>query len=286
MNNSKNEKQQGRFSKCLGNAVFLVTAFFLCINLYDAFGRFGWQAVDLPPVQFFFFSLWVAVRNVVGHTLLAVAPLFLFGRLARWIVIPALCYVVGINVILKYTDRVYHAALSEIWPMLVLNTSFEEMKNFLKFTLTPTTILCTFAVCLVLFFCSRLLARAHYPRFSRRSFFYGCALIVPFVVLNMLTMNWHFGLGQTYYTDFIFSSYATWQKMKGIDSACSRQELPVKLALDTDLAQAPNVIIILGESETRNNWHLYGYPRQTTPHMDALCSGGGGMLPQCRGDAA
>lgn len=30
------------------------------------------------------------------------------------------------------------------------------------------------------------------------------------------------------------------------------------------------VVLVIGESDTRNNWSLYGYPRQTTPRLDKL----------------
>lgn len=62
--------------------------------------------------------------------------------------------------------------------------------------------------------------------------------------------------------------------MRGINQACENRGLPQKLGVGIDAADMPDGVFVLGESSTRNNWHLYGYPRQTTPRMDALCGSG------------
>lgn len=268
----KNEAQKAsHVRRGCGSAAILVFFFFLCINLYDAISCFGGQAVDLPPVPFFLFSLWVAIRNVVGYTFLAVVPVFILGRMAKWVMIPALCYAVLIEVGVVYADVMYHASLSDVWQTLLMNTSVAEVKSFLKMSLTPLALGGALALAAILAGCSWLLAVARYPRVSRRSFACGCALLVPFLVLNVLTMNWHFGVAQMRYSNFVVSSYITNKRLKGIESACENLGLPARLSLDAELSKAPNVVFVLGESETRNNWHLYGYPRQTTPRMDALC---------------
>lgn len=264
--------------RCFGNAAFFVFILFLCVNLYDAISSFGGQAVDLQPVLFFLFSLWVAIRNVVGYTFLAVAPVFLFGHKAKWLLIPAFCYAVLIEVGIAYANVMYHASLSEVWQTLVMNTSVSEMKSFLKTSLTPLAIGGVLVLFATLVICSWRLVVARYPRVSWRSFVCGGMCLLPFLILNVLTMNWHFGVAQMRYSNFIVSSYLSSKKMKGIESACENHGLPARLSLDVEISKAPNVVIILGESETRNNWHLYGYPRQTTSRMDAFCKEGGGGI--------
>ncbi len=261
-----------------GHAAVVSLVLFGAVNLFDVIDRFGWQAIDLPPFQFFLFSLWVAVRNVVGYTLLAVAPVFLLGRTARWLLAPAFAFAVGIEAACKYTELVWHASLPEIWISLLLNSSVTEGLSFLKTVLTPATVagLLTFLVLLVVGV--RALMRARYPRPSPRAFACGVAMVLPFLVLNVLTMNWHFGVAQVRYTDFLVSSVMSCRQMKGISLACTNVGLPETLPLAVAADRAPDVIVVLGESETRANWHLYGYPRQTTPRMDALCAEGGGGI--------
>lgn len=256
------------------------TAFLLfgVINLFDVLDNFGWQAVDLPPLQFQLFSDWVAVRNFVGHTLLAVAPVYLLGRAARWLLVPAFVFVFGIEAVSKYTEITWHASLSDIWISLLLNSSIEEAVSFMKAVLTPMSALGLLVFALALVVGVRALLRAKYPRRSVRTLVCGIALTLPFFVLNVLAMNWHFGMGQMRYTSFVVSSVMSVQKMKGVASACANARLPEHLPLAVDGGQTPDVIIVLGESETRDNWHLYGYPRQTTPRMDALCAEGGGGI--------
>ena len=47
------------------NAFLVVLIAFGCLNGYDAISRFGWQSVDMPPVRFWAFQVWVTVRNIV-----------------------------------------------------------------------------------------------------------------------------------------------------------------------------------------------------------------------------
>ncbi len=45
------------------------------------------------------------------------------------------------------------------------------------------------------------------------------------------------------------------------------------LASMNSVDTAPNTVVwVIGESDTRNNWSLYGYPRATTPRLEALKS--------------
>ncbi len=260
-----------------GQAAVVSLVLFGAVNLFDVIDRFGWQAVDLPPLPFALFSFWVALRNACGYTLLAVAPVFLFGRAARWLLAPAFAFVAGIEAACKYTELVWHASLSEIWISLLLNTSVMEALTFLKTVLTPTAVLGLLAFLLFLACGVRALMQARYPRPSPRTFACGLALALPFLVLNVLTMNWHFGVAQMRYTSFIVSSVMSCRQMRGILMACANAQLPESLPLAVEADRAPNVIIVLGESATRNNWHLYGYPRRTTPRMDALCAADGGI---------
>ena len=52
------------------NGLYVVLALFGIVNLFDALACFGGHSVDLPQPQFFLYSAWFFVRNVVGYTLI------------------------------------------------------------------------------------------------------------------------------------------------------------------------------------------------------------------------
>jgi len=254
------------------NAIVIAFIFFFILNACDAAFQFGGQAVDLPPVKFFLFSCWVAFRNVIGYTLVALSLVFLLGRWSRWILVPmyAACVIVESSVI--YTQYVFHANLAEIWQELVGNTTFSEIAGFLSMTVSVRSVLCMCFMLLIIVLFARLMFVAHYPQRSKRAAIVGIVLCLPFMAFNCVLMNWHFGVAQTKYSNFVVSSVLAFRRMKGVRDACRNERMPLRL-VKAD-GKSPDVVIVLGESATCNDWHLYGYPRSTTPCMDKLHAGG------------
>ena len=251
-----------------------VSLLFGVIFAFDQFSRFGWQAVDLPPVKFFFFSLGVSLRNVFCYTLLISSSVFVLGCWARWFLVPLLWYMVLIEGATIYTSKIFHASLGEIWMPLLENTSWGELSRFIGMTVGIVPVVFLVVVFTVLVLLSRLLWRLHYPRRSCRSLIIGGCCILPFVVIHLVIMNWHWGIAQTHASNFPIISYLSYLRQTGVNAACKNINLPQTIGTEVEFSQLPNAVIVLGESATRNNWHLYGYPRSTTPSMDALCASG------------
>ena len=260
------------------NGLYVVLALFGIVNLFDALACFGGHAVDLPQPQFFLYSAWVFVRNVVGYTLIMAAPVSLLGKHSRFLTIGMFCYVVVIEAATRYSAKVFHADLSGIWLQLLENSSIAEVVEFLKMSATGIAVAVTVALALTMVAGVVLIWRAHYPKMSSRSFAIGIAFCVPFFVANCLLIgcqyNWKFGINQMRYTQFISETIRSIMEMRGINQACTRPILPDKLQVSVNEENMPDGVFVLGESSTRNNWHLYGYMRQTTPRMDALCERG------------
>ena len=254
------------------NAFLITLTFFIVLNVFDAIFLFGEQAVDLPPVSFFLFSCWVAVRNVAGYTFLTCSLVFLLGQYSRWLIVPLYAICVIVESAMIYVRRTFHADLAEIWLELLGNTSSSEIAGFLSMSTNLYTILSVLFIVLIIVAFSWLMFTARYPKVSRRSILTGLLCIFPFFVLNCLLMNWHWGIAQTSYSRFAISTIMSSRRMKGIWNACENQNLPKKLTKAD--ANSPDVIIVLGESSTCKNWHLYGYPRPTTPRMDELSASG------------
>lgn len=265
------KRQIGYFLKMRFNAVAVVFVLFGLLNAWDVIQAFGVQAVDLPPVQFFFRSLWVAFRNFIGYSLLPVALVFFLGRRSRLILIPTFCFFVIEAIAATYTYQVFRASLAAEWLPLLLNTSVREVCQFVGMVLTPVVGVGLFVLLALLVFCSILIWRARYPGRSLENVNWGVASVIPFIVFNCILINLHFGVNQMRYTHFIFGGYFAWVQGSGIRNACLTPNLPecVKTMVATN--ELPDCIFVLGESATRNDWHLFGYSRRTTPRMDEIC---------------
>lgn len=50
----------------------------------------------------------------------------------------------------------------------------------------------------------------------------------------------------------------------------NRQLPPIKNLVEADAGQPKTLVLVIGESTNRQHMSLYGYPRQTTPRLDAL----------------
>ena len=244
------------------------------INGYDVVVRFGWVMVDRPPTMLYLINLWTAVRNLVGYTLVPASLVFLLGRKSRWVLVPAFAMVLGIELACEYSARVFHAGLSDNWIALVTNTSFEEMVNFLAMSISWLSIVAVVLLVLIVVGYAVLMNRASFPVKNWVAKAIGVGLVCPFVITNMLTINWHGGVCQTIWSAFMVNSYMTWKNMQGIIRACDQPNLPDRIDTLVPMGQLPEVVIVIGESSTRNNWSLYGYQRHTTPNMEKLCADG------------
>ena len=259
------------------SSFWFVFLLFGSLHAYWAISKFGFQEVDLPPVQFFLFSLWSCVRNVITYTLLLSAPIFLFGRLARWVIMAIWAYIVIVLCASAYVAKVFHASLASIWIELLTNTSVDEVVTFLKMSLGFWQVVGLVLVCLVIAFPFIVLRKLRPQPFTRRSVLLGLSCALPFVLINLVFMNWHWGANQMPYTSFAFSSFISYERFRGFRHACANKDLSDVVATNVPTNALPTVVIVLGESATRNNWHLYGYERHTTPRMDEICAAGEGV---------
>lgn len=72
--------------------------------------------------------------------------------------------------------------------------------------------------------------------------------------------------------------YAKWQRqladMRMVQNriAAANAVDPVLSSLRCDITDPRTVVLVLGESTTRLNWSLYGYPRKTNPQLESLGS--------------
>lgn len=258
------------------SAFWLTVVLFGAINVVEGLNRYGVDGdeLDLSGLSLHLFWLWVFVRNVVAHTLVPASLVFLLGRRSRLVLVAFFTYVIVAIGACIYSDTVFEASLPGIWLPLLMNSSPYIMLNFAKMMLTGrmclllAVILCVFVGIVLLFW------RARYPKVCWRSLAVGMGLASVFIITNCLTMNWHYGLCQMRYMAIPVGGYGWWVRQRGVINACDKPDLPARLSVSVAEKDMPNGVIVMGESATRKNWHLYGYGRRTTPALDALAAQG------------
>ena len=256
------------------SAFWLTVVLFGAINVFEGFDGYGCEARDMPDLQLHLYWFWVFVRNTVAYTLVPTSLVFLLGKRSRLLLSVFFIYAIVAIGACIYSSKVFEASLPGIWLALLMNSSPYIMLNFAKMMLTGWMCVLLTATLFVLVGVVLLFWRARYPKVCWRSFAIGVGLASVFLVTNCLTMNWHFGLCQTHYTAIPIGGCGWWLRQRGVINACDNPDLPAKLSVSVAEKDMPNGIIVMGESATRKNWHLYGYSRQTTPILDALFARG------------
>lgn len=260
------------------NAVIVVAVLFGLVNLWDvATTRDCRLGLLLTPVQFCLYTVWTSARNFIGFSLLPVAAVFLLGRYSRWFLLPVFCFCLIEEVASKYVSAVFGLYFEDEWYLLAENTTVDEVLQFLQMSASPLALMGLALLLFVLMVSCGLIWRARYPPRSLRNLLLAAIAVLPFLILNCLTMNWHLGVGQMRYMRFVLKPIADRRHAHGVRDACLKPQLPDRLQTRVTVEELPDCVIVLGESSTRRDWHLYGYPRQTTPEMDRLCHGGGGV---------
>lgn len=242
---------------------------FLILNAVDQALKWNSEAVDVPQWLRLLNAIWVFTRNTVGFTFVSIAPMLILGRVGCWIVALLFPLLVCIESSVVFVDYTFHAVLSELWLDLLENTNVTETCNFISMIVTPGTIFVSLILLLVCIVSPFVLLRLGFPKYGKKGVGVGLCMLLPFLFCNIFFMNWHYGLAQTKYTNFFISTIANFKRTRGVRLACENRHLPQDLERPESERQ-PNIIIVLGESSTRSNWHLYGYSRKTTPRLDKL----------------
>ena len=263
--------------KLLWTAAVAVFCLFALVHLADVLARPFLLYRDYPWFLGSNRTLLAAIRDIVCYSLLAVVPVCLFGRWSRFLLVPFFVYAVGVDIAVHYAWALYKIPLGEFWPAALANSSGDEIVTFLKMSLTPGAVAGLVGILLVLAAGVFVLAKARYPRVTLRTWVLGLLLTLPFCVFNLCLTDAKYGIREMLYSDFVVRSALSWSRMKGLCDACSdKPRLPERLMCEAVAEERPNVVFVIGESSSRAYWHLYGYPRQTTPRMDALCREGNG----------
>ena len=192
-----------------------------------------------------------------------------------------LIYAITIATTLVYSFMVFQAGLRDIFGVeqdsiivieALFNTNSSESTEFIqqyRFQLILHLSLLVVMVVGYLWVTFRYLKHIRHQE-NQRSLWIGC------IIFTLLTVLVHFNptarranplfFFPIYYQQWSNELEETKQLTRYIEQHASQGLSSMQMS-----DPQPNTVVwVIGESDTRNNWNLYGYPRTTTPRLESL----------------
>lgn len=214
------------------------------------------------------------VLNTVGVMLkwglLLSAPAFLFGRHARWIYLPLWSWLVLVETVECIARIWYRMTLDGDWLMIVLASSATEVREFFGQFGVWTIAAIVVASLLVFISGALFFLRGRYPVPSRLSILLAVVFCAPFLLMNIVFANPLGFSNEVMYAFLPVDTVHHFATFRDIVRTSKKPRLPDCQAKASECAKETLGVFVIGESATRNHWHLYGYGRPTTPMMDGI----------------
>ena len=191
--------------------------------------------------------------------------------LRKWaflFILPAMTFAFLLDFAGLYAGIKYRMNISGDWILLLQNTSKEELARFFLMDFGAMgAVLVVISIALIVV-ASVWMVKGEVLR-SGRGLMIGFCCWIPFVVLRILhpVELCEF----TRYINYVKDTRGALRTSGRIISICKNPQMPKGLRLACSKEDLPVLLFVIGESSSRRDWHLYGYPRETTPFMDALC---------------
>ncbi len=215
-------------------------------------------------------SLDVA-RFILPWALVGMLPLWLMGRYSRfiyWVVAP----VAVVFECVEWVARLnFGMNLTGSWLGIVMDSSPDEMRCFFWQYTTFKGVLCVLGVLVLIAFVCWCISLVRFTKVSKISLVAAFFSLLVFIYANNLPKSKLYGktrplpavhlLPSTVHN---FTSFRQFAQMK------SSPSLPLGIRAVASTNEAVTGVFVIGESDTRTHWGLYGYPRDTTPEMSAL----------------
>lgn len=222
-------------------------------------------------------SVPLAVRSWVFYSLLAIIPVFLLGRAARYVA-PVFfpCWVL-LECIQGWTAVNFHMTLSGNWILMLFSTSGKELEEFLGGILSVANVALIVVVlsgtaALFAFLASR---RRPVPELSVVSVVMALFMVAVSCKVGLKLFNSPITLQRistrSSMLNLPIDTFANWKAYRALAAACTK--VP---KYDLSIPSKPPIcVFVIGESTTRSHMGLYGYSRNTTPRLDSLKGEGG-----------
>ena len=221
-----------------------------------------------------------SAKLILFYSSLAVAPVFLLGRFARfaapvlfagWFLSEAVQLWVLCN---------FNMILGGNWILMTFSTSGVEVREFVSGTLTPGNAVYAFlavasAAAIAWFF---VCGRRTFPALSLSSASLAllCAAIAcPLAKVSFRApVSWAQISRDLLALNFPVDTISNWRAYRALGDSC-RREPSMDLSVAVGGGKPRLAVFVIGESTTRSHMGIYGYRRDTTPELAAIYAAGG-----------
>lgn len=251
--------EEARFT---GLLFILVFADQLTARLYTHRPESIGELLSLPFIQWYWF-----IKDVVCWTALLTVPFLAAGRYSRYIYLPFTVMFVLTEAATIFTWANFRMQLDGDWIGIVLGSSPGEFAFFVRSYAATWAFAFGIAFLGALFYLVAKAVTGLRPSGITKP---RIATAVSFLVLFavMMPVTTAFKSSPSF---FLFGdSVANWAHYKRMAKMKHKPKIPKDLTPSIQTPKLVAGVFILGESATRNHWSLYGYPKKTTPRMDAI----------------
>jgi len=205
------------------------------------------------------------LANAVCVACYLTLPLLILGRWSLVAYCVSLPVIVFLDAVLLFVYLQFHFQLDGSWLGIVLASDPREVRWFISEYLFYA-IGGGVVVSLVCWILSKLLECA--SEMSARARLILLAGMVACITIVHCVVGFSWDNQCAVY--LVKDSFKAFDGQRRLANLKRNPELPADLHLLDDSVTNVLGVLVVGESSTRNHWHLYGYPRNTTEGMDAL----------------
>lgn len=255
-----------RWSK--DNAAVIGFSFFVFLFLFV--DRLVWMS----DVTSFNLNGWIGLlHGIIPLFGLLLAPLFLFGRYAKYFYIPVLTFEMALQAIGWFVRINFKMVLDGDWVGIVLGSSKSEIIWFVENYASVSTLLVSLLVVAIMGGVLKLAILASKSSVTRTTVAIGIAGMLVFFYANQLLnvcvyKNFEKLEKQMFGVHLVFDSFRNWENFKQLADMKKNPKIPSTIHAESNLSDEIVGVVVLGESAARSHWGLYGYERATTPCMD------------------
>lgn len=211
--------------------------------------------------------LWLLEESAVWALTFTSAK-FILGKWSKPLYCISATFITLVAILELYVFTNFGFNFHGDWLLLMQATSPDELREFW----VGNRLAVIFGVSAILGCCvlvNFLVLKSKYPRPTRRRVLIGVILLLSALAHDSKLTAFH-KIGNS-----LISGHVLVDTVRNIavfhDVAHIRNhpDFPKTISFTNSAEDIPLVVVVIGESATRNNWHLYGYERPTTPAMDA-----------------
>lgn len=228
-------------------------AILLAVDVFINYRGQGWQ-----------FN-WATFGWSLKCTLLTLMPVLalplVLRRHARFVMPVLFVWILLVDVLELIAWNSFHMTVRGELLAIMMGSSWREVVAFLGVFVTFRAILLTLILLAVAVYCCRALWRhpGTYPRRALSSY-------VLAVILVILGIRLGYDAKDANSTYIVIDSIEQYSRYRKLADAVKNPDVSDVVVPER---KVPLVVIVIGESATRDHWQLYGYARETTPAISA-----------------